>query len=116
VLTTKTSTFSGCIDHIWCSDNLEIESVLAMPYAPGHHEVTCVLRKRHGEPTHTHIRDRALKVLALRRLCLTSGWGEVYECRVWCVTDGGGVVQDFRPIPDARWGSDHLAIGVTVLI
>ena len=32
------------------------------------------------------------------------------------VADGEGVVQDFRPIPDARWGSDHLAIGVTVLI
>lgn len=34
-LTTKTSTFSGCIDHIWCSDNLEVEAVLDMPYRPG---------------------------------------------------------------------------------
>jgi hypothetical protein len=74
------------------------------------------LEKWHGERTRTHTRDRALKVLALRRLCVTSGWGEVCECRVWCVADGWGVVQDFRPIPDARWGSDHLAIGVTVLI
>ena len=34
-LTTKTSTFSGCIDHIWCSHDLEVEAVLDMPYRPG---------------------------------------------------------------------------------
>ncbi|EKX53466.1 hypothetical protein GUITHDRAFT_101167 [Guillardia theta CCMP2712] len=54
--TTKTGFFAGCIDHIWCTQDVQVQSILEMPYTES---------------------DSA----------------------------------NFPPIPDATWGSDHLAIG-----
>ncbi|CAM9105529.1 unnamed protein product [Scytosiphon promiscuus] len=111
--TTKTSTFSGIIDHVFVStgeegSDLAISGVLAFPP---------------GANLSGNSKTATPRIVAEERDTSSRGRAVIPEDEVdgqVGTADGGsgqavGSEEDgFPPIPNERWGSDHLALGVEV--